>query len=609
MRTGVPKLSLRILSIPLLFLTVLRLQAQPVDLIQNVNGRATTTLNGSWRVIVDPYENGYYNYRYEPFQDGGYAANRKPQSKSDLVEYDFDTADVLSVPGDWNSQEEALFFYEGTVWYKQDFDIARTPDQRHFVYFGAANYEAKVWLNGTYLGAHEGGFTPFIFEITDVVRDTDNFLIVKVDNKRHRDAVPTVNTDWWNYGGLTRDVLLVTVPETYIRDYFIQLEQGATDRIAGWVQIDGAQPSQRVTVRIPEAGIEKTVTTDAEGYAALAIDADLTLWSPDHPRRYEVVIESETDRVTDLIGFRTIETRGVDILLNGTPIFLRGVSIHEEAPIRGGRAFSEADARTLLGWAREMGCNFVRLAHYPHNEHMLRIADEMGLMVWSEIPVYWTILWDRPATLRNAKQQLAEMITRDKNRAAVILWSMSNETPLSDARLQFLVDLTDTARALDNTRLLTAALERHYIDETTLRIDDPFGAYLDVVGVNEYVGWYDGLPAKASGLTWEMTYEKPLIMSEFGAGALQGYHGDALTRWTEEYQASVYRHQTDMLKQIPFLRGTSPWILTDFRSPRRPLPVIQDYWNRKGLISNRGIKKQAFFAMQRFYEEMKQRYK
>ena len=293
--------------------------------------------------------------------------------------------------------------------------------------------------------------------------------------------------------------------------------------------------------------------------------------------------------------------------MNGRPIFLRGICAHEEAPIRGGRAYSREDAVTLLGWARELGANFVRLAHYPHNEVIIREADKMGILLWSEIPVYWTIQWENPATLENARNQLSEMIQRDKNRAAVVIWSVANETPLSDVRLAFLKNLVSHARNLDSTRLLSAAMERHYINPTTQMIDDPLGEFLDVLGCNEYVGWYDGLPEKADRVEWKSKYDKPLIMSEFGADALYGHHGDALTRWTEEYQEDLYRRQIGMLRKVPFLRGTSPWILMDFRSPRRPLAGIQDYWNRKGIISNRGEKKKAFFVMQQWYRELQEK--
>jgi beta-glucuronidase len=384
----------------------------------------------------------------------------------------------------------------------------------------------------------------------------------------------------------------------------VQLQRGSADHVTGWVKLAGDKLNQKVTVRIPEAGVSRSFTTDASGLATIDFSADLKLWSPENPKLYEVFVEAETDRVRDLIGFRSIETRGTEILLNGKPIFLRGICIHEEAPLRGGRAYSREDAVTLLSWAKELGANFVRLAHYPHNEFMIREADRMGIMVWSEIPVYWTIQWENPATLENARNQLSEVIARDKNRAAIVIWSVANETPLGDARLSFLRSLISHARRLDATRLLSAAMERHYLDAKTQMIDDPLGEFLDVLGCNEYVGWYDGLPEKADGLEWKSKYQKPLVMSEFGGDALFGNHGDALTRWTEEYQENIYQHQIGMLKRIPFLRGTSPWILMDFRSPRRPLPGIQDFWNRKGLVSDRGEKKKAFYVLQRWYQEL-----
>src|SRR6185369_2572028 len=180
-----------------------------------------------------------------------------------------------------------------------------------FVYFGAANYFADVYLNGEKLGQHEGGFTPFNFEITNLLRDSGNFLVVKVDNKRRRDAVPTLMTDWWDYGGLTRDVKLIETPATFVQDYFIQLQKGSRDRIAGWVKLNGARLKQKITVRIPEAGIAKSFTTDASGTALVDFEAaNLTLWSPENPKLYDVIIEAETDQVRDHIGFRSIETRG-----------------------------------------------------------------------------------------------------------------------------------------------------------------------------------------------------------------------------------------------------------------------------------------------------------
>jgi beta-glucuronidase len=306
----------------------------------------------------------------------------------------------------------------------------------------------------------------------------------------------------------------------------------------------------------------------------------------------------------DEIGFRTIETRGSTILLNGKPIFLRGVSMHEEAPFRGGRAFSPEDAQALLGWAKELGCNFVRLAHYPHNENEIRLADRLGLLVWSEIPVYWVVDWENPATLQIAEDQLRENIARDHNRASVILWSLSNETPITPARTEFIKKLAAFARQDDSTRLLTSAMNQPQIAAPDSRLlNDPLCEFLDVLGINEYIGWYEGRPEDAARTHWSTSLDKPLIFSEFGAGALYGNHGDPDARFTEEYQSRVFEQQLLMLKQIPNLAGMSPWVLMDFRSPRRMLTGIQDYRNRKGLVSDQGQRKQAFYVLQKFYAE------
>jgi beta-glucuronidase len=582
-------------------------------LINNTFGRKAFSLNGEWNYIIDPYENGYYNYRYQPFDEmdnpgsGAYFKNARPRDKSDLIEYNFDRSPVLMVPGDWNTQQEELLYYEGSIWYKKSFDYGKAESgNRLFVYFGGANYQSDVYLNGIKLGRHVGGFTPFNFEITDIVRDTANFLIVKVDNKRRREGVPTLNTDWWNYGGLTRDVKIIEVPPTFIRDYFIQLARNDGSKVAGYVQLDGDNAAgKEVTILIPEAGINHIVRTNDKGYAEISFNADgLLLWSPGNPKLYDVSIVSDNDNISENIGFRTIETRGSDILLNGNPVFLKGISVHEENALRGNRACSAEDTRLILGWVKELGCNFARLAHYPHNEYMARLADEMGIMLWEEIPVYWTIQWKNKETFDNAMSQLGEVISRDKNRASVIIWSVGNETPVMEERTKFMTALVAAARELDDTRLISAALEQHGLpqDNNTRVITDPLADHVDVLSFNEYIGWYDGLPDKCKVIKWEIKQDKPVIISEFGAGALLGLHGDRLSRWTEEYQEDMYIKTLEMLVNISQLGGMTPWILCDFRSPRRPLPGIQDGWNRKGIIGTGGGKKKAFFVLQSFYK-------
>jgi beta-glucuronidase len=570
--------------------------------LANPESRTSIDLNGDWKIIVDPYDVGLADYRGRIRPDG-YFRNAKPRDGYDLVEYNFDKSETLRVPGDWNSQHDKFFFYEGSIWYKRDFNYTPKPDARAFLHVGAANYAAKAWINGEFACEHEGGFTPFDCEVTKLVRPGTNFVIIHVNNTRKREAVPTNVTDWWNYGGITREVSLVEVPSRFIQDYSVQLKRGSAGEISGWVQLSD-KSAQAVTIRIPELKIEKSVKPDANGRAEFFVAAqNFQRWSPESPKLYAVEIASGADTIKDEIGFRTIEVRGDQILLNGKPIFLRGVCIHEEAPYRSGRANSTDDAHTLLGWAKELNANFVRLAHYPHNQNMTREADRLGLLVWSEIPVYWMIDYTNQKTLANAKQQLTEMITRDRNRASIALWSVANETPVNDDRMAFLRQLISTARQLDPTRLITAAMDTTRREQGSVTINDPLAADLDVLGVNEYIGWYGGKPEDAPKTNWINPYNKPLIMSEFGADAKYGLQGPIDQKFTEEYQENLYRQQVAMLKQIPFLRGASPWILMDFRSPRRPLPGVQDFYNRKGLVSDKGEKKKAFYVMQQWYAE------
>jgi beta-glucuronidase len=432
--------------------------------------------------------------------------------------------------------------------------------------------------------------------------------VVKVDNRRRRDGVPTDSTDWWNYGGITRDVVLIEEPEIFIQDYAIQLKKSAPNTLAGFVRLNGARPNEKAAIVIPELKIDHAVALDETGFGVFEIDAGkVRHWSPSSPKLYATFAKTSRQSLRNDIGFRTIETRGPDIVLNGKSIFLRGISIHEENALKGARANSEADALIALTWAKELGCNYVRLAHYPHNEHMLRLADRMGILVWEEIPVYWTIEFANPATLASANKQLSEVITRDRNRASVIIWSVANETPPSAARNRFLLDLIDHTKSLDTTRLISAALETHEANGISV-VDDEIGESLDIIAFNQYRGWYGGTLHDAPDAKWEIHFDKPVVISEFGGDAVQGLHGPRENRWTEEYQEYLYQQNLSMMEKIHNFRGLSPWILADFRSPRRVLPKIQDGYNRKGLISNRGIKKKAFFTLRDFYIKMESRY-
>ncbi len=578
--------------------------ATPVDGFAptSMHSRDLTDLSGQWHYIVDPMRMGFRQGRMRNF------SRDLVQQGQELLEYEWASAPMLSVPGDWTSQVEALSWYEGLVWKRRTFEWTGAADRRQFLHFEAVNYHAHVYLNGEKVGEHKGGFTPFAIEVTGKLKRGGNSLVVGIDSRHDARSVPAMQVDWWNYGGITRPVQLLSVPETFLRHHAIRL--GRDGRIHVRAVLDGPQAAgRRVVVGVPELELSIDAMTGADGVATAAVRAPrgLARWSPDTPRLYDVTIRHGGETITERIGFRTVEVRGTEVLLNGTPIFLRGISLHEEAigPVAT-RAISPAAARALLTEAKALGANFVRLAHYPHNEQMARIADEMGLLVWAEIPVYWDMAFAETETLDLARRMLAEMIERDINRASIMIWSVGNETPETDARLAFMRRLIDDVRARDPERLVSAALHDDADDssgrEGRVTVDDPIGAYLDVLAMNRYEAWYGyRSPPQIDEVNWTVAYDKPLIFSEFGADALYGARGAGIERWTEDYQKLLYERTFAMAERIPNLVGTSPWILKDFRSPRRFHGRYQEYWNRKGLIDPAGNRKLAWWVVRDWY--------
>lgn len=569
------------------------------NLITNVYGRNIQSLNGKWDAIIDLYDQGRKNQIYQ---------NKKPQGKTDFYEYSFEHGLRLNVPSDWNSQMPELKYYEGTVWYARKFDVQKEENKRLFLYFGAVNYRSRVYLNGKEIGKHEGGFTPFQFEITDIVKEKDNFLAVEVNNTRTVDAIPAMAFDWWNYGGITRDVFLVTTNQTYIQDYFIQLDKYKSDKIDARVQLSENKANVKVSIEIPELKVKQSLVTDNEGNAKISFNVKkLQRWSPESPKLYNVIISSGNEKIEEMIGFRNISVKGEDIYLNDKPIFLKSISFHEEIPQRKGRAFSEADAVMLLSEAKALGCNMIRLAHYPQNEYTVRMAEKMGFLLWEEIPIWQGIDFENEETRLKAGNMIKEMVMRDKNRCALAFWGVANETQVSEPRNQFLRYLIQCCNEIDTTRLITAAFDlvRFNRDKQIFEMNDPFVKELDVVAINKYMGWYHAWPIAPEKATWNVAPGQPLIISEFGGEALYGQSGDeeVASSWSEEYQAKLFRDNIAMFNNIPNLRGVSPWILFDFRSPFRFHPVNQEDWNRKGLVSDQGFRKKAWYIMKEYFDK------
>ena len=336
-----------------------------------------------------------------------------------------------------------------------------------------------------------------------------------------------------------------------------------------------------------------------KGYGEIIIDCEPILWSPENPKLYSVSVYFNDDTVQDKIGVREILVKGREIYLNGKSLFLRGISCHEDSVLNG-KALSEEERIENIKLAKELGCNFMRVAHYPHHENMARLADEMGMLLWEEIPVYWAIRFEREKTYLDAENQLKELITRDYNRASVIIWSVGNENADTNERLKFMSKLSDCAHNMDSTRLVSAAC---LVDGEKNVIADRLAKYLDVIGINEYCGWYTPDFNKLPELMKNSNPSKPVIITEFGADAMKGCHGTRDDKGTEECQADVYEKQINTLRNIDYIKGMTPWILYDFRCPRRT-SVIQQYFNRKGLLSeDKSYKKPAFYILQKYYKE------
>ena len=587
---------LKMLTLAFLTLTCTELFAQQA--MVNVYGRNVQSLNGKWNVIIDQYEQGRNNKIY---------LNKKPETKTDFYEYAFENGYRLNVPSDWNSQMPELKYYEGTVWYARKFDLAKQDAKRLFLYFGAVSYRCNIYLNGKEIGRHEGGFTPFQIDVTDAVKEKDNFLAIEVNNSRKVDAIPAMAFDWWNYGGITRDVFLVNTADLFIEDYFIQLDKYKADRINAEVKLNGKAANVLVTIAIPELKLKQTFKTDVNGEIETSFQVkNLQRWSPESPRLYKVTVSTPSDQIDEQIGFRNLLVKGEDVFLNGKPIFLKSISFHEEIPQRKGRAFSQADAVMLLSEAKALGCNLIRLAHYPQNEYIVRTAEKMGFLLWEEIPIWQGIDFKNEATREKAGRMMSEMVMRDKNRCALAFWGVANETQPSAPRNAFLSYLIQKTKDIDTTRLITAAcdLVRFNRDKQVFMMDDPISKQLDVVAVNKYMGWYHPWPVRPDKAVWDVAIGQPLIISEFGAEALYGKTGsaDTASSWSEDYQAALYKDNLEMFKHIPNLRGTSPWVLFDFRSPFRFHPTNQEDWNRKGLVSDQGYRKKAWYVMKQYYD-------
>ncbi len=508
-------------------------------------------LPGPWRFQMDPYDWG---------EEGRWFAA------------DFDRSDwaVVRVPGPWDLYERALWAYEGVGWYTTEIppDFARAGTWQR-LHFARVNRHAKVWLNGHLLGEHVGGHLPFELVATPYLRaDGPNILVMRVDNRPSLTCVPGAKTiEWVLYGGILKPVFLVTTGMAYISDLRIAARpQGEGAAISCEIEVanvsgDGFRGEVTVVVKGPRRSLESSSAVQclAHGVAVFSMSFDwpeAELWSPETPVLYEaqVCLRKDgliLDEVSDRFGIRTVEAKEGQILLNGVPLRVQGVNRYDEYEGYGPTAPAEVVRQELLRIKRA-GVNLIR-THYPQDPALLRMLDEIGLLMMTETSLcWWNVPWwgevsheHDEAVIADAERTLTAMIRRDKNHPCIIAWSMANECGTdTEVGIAAMRRLLRTAKALDSTRLVTfvaAGDARQH-----LAFDEA-----DFVSVNTYLGIFTPerprriaeFPAKVTEPTaahlraWREHFRgKPILVTEFGGQGIRGVRGD--TAFTEDYQAA-----------------------------------------------------------------------
>lgn len=562
-----------------------------LGLYDRTPAREKVTLDGWWEFITDPDETGEEERWFADFPLG------------DSVR--------ITVPGVWET-ELGMEDYQGVAWYRTQFDAGFAG--RCLLTFGAVAYIARVWLNGEYLGEHEGDFTAFRFIAQ--LNEGDNELVVRVDNRHTDESLPKAVVDWYPYGGITRSVTCERLGDAFIERLQIEGRTDGQVDVQAFVRnvsdhdvtttlalvIDGVVDAERSITLAPGVAI-------VEGMRAQIEDPEP--WSPDDPRLYEAQVLLGEDVYLERFGLREIRTDGHRLLLNGEPIFLRGVNRHEDHP-DWGFALPAKIMQRDVDIIESLHCNAVRGSHYPNNPTFLDLCDEEGLLFFSEVPgwQYNAYQLSHSPTKDKLAQQLEEMITQYYNHPSIIVWSLHNECDTEVDREPDLDVRTATeelfalARSLDNTRLVTYVSHRFWHDK---HYD-----LADLVCLNEYIGWYvdelegAGFPEYLERMV-AMVPDKPILITEFGAGGLYGYHSMAARKWSEEHQAEHLRRQISELAANEHVAGCYIWQYCDIlsnpeRAIRRPRSL-----NNKGLVDEYRRPKMAYYAVREAFSTLADR--
>ena len=591
----------------------------PVPTHRFADATHVLSLNGLWSFHSDPDDVG----EVEGWQ---------------FPEYDRSTWTPQEVPGSWNAQVPELVDYEGVGWYATQFDIpaqASTAQRRRMMLrFGAIFLRSKVYLNGALIGEHNGGYTPLHLAVHDRLLATRNLLVVRVDNRITWKTIPVDTVfhpqshGWWPYGGITRSVSLHILPDPWL----FKVEPSFTTKAGNlvitlglWAFAKKDRLSVQVELTDPSAGRSASsiaLRVPDAGYFAYQFPLETGIpatWSRNRPENLYTLTLRESaggDTVSVRFGYRTFEVDEHRLVLNGRTDFWRGINRHSCHPDTGPIETETSIAReiTLL---HELGANHVRPGHYPVDPRLLDALLDAGITVLEEVPVYQLQFGQmkNDALIADAAHQLAEMIERDKNNPAILAWSVGNEYgnfwPSSRILTQ---ELNRQAKRFDPKRP-TAAIIASVSCVVPIDFTLP---YVDIIGVNQYYGWYQGRVDQAGQCldTIHRLYpNKPILATEFGAGAVAGWYLNEGVlpgpeplhdhSYTEDFQGWLLEQHLEQFLERPYISGFMPWILADFRmewnpSTGDPHPVLG--MNLKGLVSrDRTTRKMAFEAVTSLY--------
>jgi len=547
----------------------------------------TYSLNGQWQCLPDENDIGIEDkwFLYDKIKDRNYH----------LI--------PLKIPNSFNLID-GYDLYEGVFWFFYEFELKNKVDFSNFDYqikFKGSNYNTRVWLNGFFIGEHEGGFTPFKFLINDHLKSNRNYLVVRVDNTRDKDGIPSIYFDWFNWGGIYRDVDIIILNKNRFRDVRITTEiltrKSAkihiSYKVIGKIKFEW-QIIDYYNNEIIENGKRTTVFNRDE--FSIYIN-NPRLWSPQSPALYQLqIIDLSLMNKRNILfqsdfGIRKIEVRSGGLYLNKKKIKLKGVSLHEEL-LPYGRTIPYNKRNEDLQRIKKIGFNSVRTAHYPHDEALLEIADKLGLLILEEIPVYWDCNYKSRKTFKLAAKMLVNLIGRDYNHPSVIWWSVGNEIPTHKKECaKFIENLMILAKNHDSSRIVT------YVSRKLT--SDLMRRKGDVAALNTYFGWYFGVMKMLSLiLDWIRTpvLNKPWIFTEFGAGAKFGYRhkGKNPPKFSEEYQLALLDHTIKTINSKEYFSGWFIWIFRDFKTILKN-NTYQQGFNRKGIVGEKSTEKKLIY--------------